>query len=66
MSSTVSAQVSGRFVGCVQRVIRLFGADGTGRVMQKLQLRNIVVTELTRRVTSVVDVAPSPDESDHA
>jgi hypothetical protein len=65
MSLTVSAQVKGDFVGCVQTAALDFGAGRAGRLMQKLQLRNMYVTELTRRVTSVVGEAPSPDESDH-
>jgi hypothetical protein len=65
MPLTVSVQVKGDFVGCAQSTVLNFGGGPAGLLMQKLQLRNMYVTELTRRVTSVVGEAPSPDESDH-
>ncbi|VXC08961.1 hypothetical protein ARTHRO9V_210038 [Arthrobacter sp. 9V] len=65
MSLTVSVQVNGDFVGWVQTAAPDFGGERARPLVQKLQLRNMHVTELTRCVTSVVGEAPSPDESDH-
>jgi|UPI00068EC35A hypothetical protein len=64
MSLTVSVLVTGNFVGCTQTELVDFGLERTGQLVQKLQLRNMDVTELTRCVTSVVGEAKSPDESD--
>ena len=58
-------QVNGDFVEWTQTPALDFGGERAGLLVQKLQLRNMHVTELTRCVTSVVGEAPSPDESDH-